>query len=442
MKSLFAKILLWFLATATIAVTGFAVIAALVDADSPRGRETFQQELRFHGGEAVHIYEESGPAALADHLARMTVVYHFNGALTDEQGRSLSDPSQDLSNFVERARRRRVFSDFPRYVLVFSSEVTGRQGQYWFFLLLPRDQFGFWARLRRTATLPHLWLLASVVLLSYALARYLTQPVKELRRAAERLGQGDFQARVRSTREDELGELAQTFDHMADRIERAVTAQQQLVQDVSHELRSPLSRLAVAVELARTSPDPAAALDRVEREAERLNELVGELLAVSRDQIRPEPVDFSALLAQVTEELQIEAQAHPCRLTLDAARDLTLSGDPELLRRAVENVTRNAIRYTSPQSEVRVVASRRGGQIEITVQDAGPGVPEEALPRLFDPFYRVSPDRDRSTGGVGLGLSIARRAVELHGGRIAAANTRPGLRVSITLPGDMMKKSE
>jgi len=271
----------------------------------------------------------------------------------------------------------------------------------------------------------------SVLVLSYALARHLTRPLVELRAATDRLGAGDLAARVVSTRQAEMGELARSFDQMGDRVQRAVTAQKQLLQDVSHELRSPLSRLGVAVEMARTDP---AQLDRVAREAGRLNTLVSELLALSRDQVRTALVELSELLAGVVDDNQIEAGARPCRLLLDAPAGLRVRADPELLRRAVENVLRNGIRYAAPDTEVRLTARRAGVRMEITVQDAGPGVPDNALGQIFAPFYRVEPDRDRSTGGAGLGLPIARRAVELHGGVISAANTRPGLRVTISLP--------
>jgi signal transduction histidine kinase len=438
MRTLFARILLWFLATATIAVLGFVAVSARLGSYSPRAREPLLRAARFLAGEAVNNYEEGGRAAVTDLLARIESTYNFRGALTDSEGRSLSEPPQDFRPLVERAKQRRVFLDRSRDAIVYASPVQGRRGSYWFFLLLPRRLFGFWSYVRRALEPWHLWVFGCIVLLSYVLARQLTKPVLQLRAAAERLGRGDFQARVRSNRSDELGELARTFDSMAERIEHAVTAQRQLLQDVSHELRSPLSRLSVAVELTRTSKNPAEALDRVEREAQKLNALVGELLAMTRDELRTSAVNLRRLLSEVVEEVEIEAQARGCRVVLDGTPEILLNADARLLKRAVENVTRNAVHYTAPGTDVHVGAQQRDGRVEITVQDAGPGVPEESLPRLFDAFYRVERDRDRSTGGVGLGLSIARRAVELHGGRISACNTHPGLRVVLSLPVSRM----
>lgn len=428
MTTLFHKILAWFVVTATLAVAGFFAVSALVESRTNRGYELHLRLLRFHGGEAVRAYEHGGEEELAALLGRIRNTYDFKAVLTDREGHSLSAPPDDFASLIDRARRRRVFADFARRALVLAHPVDDR---HWFFLLLPREHFGFWPRMRSYLMLPHLWVVGSVLVLSYSLARHLTRPLVELRAAADRLGAGDLSARVGSARQDELGELARSFDQMGDRVERAVTAQRQLLQDVSHELRSPLSRLGVAVELARTDP---AQLDRVAREAGRLNTLVSELLALSRDQLRTALVDLRELLAGIVDDNQIEAGARPCRLVLDAAAGLSLRADPELLRRAVENVLRNGLRHTAPDTEVRLAARRAGARIEITVQDAGPGVPDNALAQIFDPFYRVEPDRDRSTGGAGLGLAIARRAVELHGGVISAANTRPGLCVTISLP--------
>jgi len=434
MRTLFAKILLWIVATAMLAVLGFVAVIARTGSAPDRAHAPVLRVLRFHAGEAAHAYDEGGSAALADYLGRIQSAYELRGVLTDLQGRSLAGSQEDFSPLMEHARTRRVFADPARRAVVFATSINGRQGPYWFFLLVPRETLGFWSHVRRALTPPHLWVLGFVILLSYALAHYLTRPVLELRDAAERLGRGDFSARVRSDRQDELGELARTFDRMAERIEHAVTAQRQLLQDVSHELRSPLSRLGVAVELARSSPNPREALDRVSREAERLNDLVGELLAMTREGLRATEVNLAALLTAVVDDVQIEAQARQCRLVLEAAPQIAFQADPKLLSRAVENVVRNAVHYTTPETEVRVAAHRRDGTLEITVQDAGPGVPEESLPHLFDAFYRVDRDRDRSTGGVGLGLSIARRAIELHGGTIRASNTHPGLKVVLSIP--------
>jgi two-component system sensor histidine kinase CpxA len=266
----------------------------------------------------------------------------------------------------------------------------------------------------------------------------LTSPLRRLERAVERFGSGAYSARLRWTRQDELGQLARTFDQMGERIQTLLAAERTLLLDISHELRSPLARLAVSVELARSGEDREAALDRIQKEADRLNSLVGELLQVTRAEgdpssMRHEPIQLDNLLREIAGDCSIEAQARECRLELKAPGAVTVQGDPELLRRAVENVVRNAIAHAPPQTAVEIGLSQNGRPV-VSVRDYGPGVPDEALARIFDPFYRVETDRNRMSGGVGLGLAIARRAVELHKGRIQARNSSPGLTVEIELP--------
>jgi signal transduction histidine kinase len=307
-------------------------------------------------------------------------------------------------------------------------------GRYWFILSMSKEAAPGW-----TFPIAQLWVLGAVVLLCYLLARYLTSPLPDLQAALERFGRGDFSARTRSTRRDELGRLARTFDQMAERIQNLVAAERRLLLDISHELRSPLARLGVAIELARSGENRDATLDRIQKESDRLNALVGELLQATRAEVDPnalraQPVRLDDLLAGIASDCAIEASARGSSLKVDAAAPVTVSGDAELLRRAVENLIRNAIRYAPPGTAVEVSLARDGAEARIQVRDHGPGVPEEALSRIFDPFYRVEGDRNRDTGGAGLGLAIARRAVELHKGKLLARNAHPGLLVEIDLP--------
>ena len=246
-------------------------------------------------------------------------------------------------------------------------------------------------------------------------------------------------ARAEESRKDELGELAASFNRMADHIQALLAAERRLLFDISHELRSPLARLSVAVELARIDEAGAPPLDRIQKEADRLNSLIKQMLEVTRTESEPsrmktERLRLDELVEELVDDCSIEARGQGCALDLKSAGPVTLDGDSELLRRAIENVMRNAIRYAPAASKVEVALENGGGWAKIRVRDYGPGVPEETLPRLFDPFYRVEEDRDRKSGGVGLGLSIARRAVELHKGKLRASNASPGLLVEIDLP--------
>lgn len=305
-------------------------------------------------------------------------------------------------------------------------------GKYWFFL---QTNGGNWVRWF-VQPRHHAIIICLLVLLCYLFARHLTNPVERMQKAVERFGRGDLQARVDLKRRDELGKLARAFNQMADRIQTLLTAERRLLQDISHELRSPLARLSVAIELARTDDDPEPHLNRIQKEADRLNALVGELLQVTRAEGDPaarrlERVQLDELVREVVEDSRIEAEARESTVKFTAGRPVVVSGDGELLRRAIDNIVRNAIRYAPPATAVEVSLRDDG---HVIVRDYGPGVPDEALTRIFDPFYRVNADRDRASGGVGLGLAIARRAVELHHGQISARNAKPGLEVDVALP--------
>jgi two-component system sensor histidine kinase CpxA len=291
-----------------------------------------------------------------------------------------------------------------------------------------------------------LLLLALVVgALSLWLARHLSAPVGALRRATLRLSAGDLSARVGEPvdrRRDEIGQLARDFDAMAGRLETLVGSQRRLLRDVSHELRSPLARLTVALQLARDREGvrAAEALDRIERETGRLDELIGQLLLLERLEARApdaEAVDFDLcdLLNEVVDDASFEASATKRGVELAADSPCRVQGYPALVRSALENVIRNAVRHTAEDTVVEVLIDCDDESAGITVRDHGPGVPEEHLETLFEPFSRVADARERSTGGAGLGLAIARRAVEVHDGTVTARNHADGgLEVSIHLP--------
>jgi signal transduction histidine kinase len=429
MRSLFTKFLLWFLAAMVICMTGFVVITTRTFT-AQRGRgHVFGRMLAFQLEEARHAYESGGRDGLAAYLRRFDNTFQARPVFTDSTFHDLLTGA-DRHDLMEQSERRgRTFQ--PNVIAR-----TSLDGRYWLFLIPPRGRGAF------SFFLPqYLWIVGAMVLLSYLLAIRLTSPLRNLERAVERFGQGDFGARLKSKRRDEFGRLARTFDQMADRIQTLLTAERRLLMDISHELRSPLARLSVATELARSAEPEAreSALNRIEKEAERLNSLVGELLQVTRAEGDPsslhvEPIRVDELLANVVDDCSVEAGARGSFVELKPAPPVTALADPELVRRAVENVVRNAIRHAPQQSAVEVSLENHGRSARIRVRDYGPGVPEEHLARIFDPFYRVDTDRNRASGGVGLGLAIARRAVELHKGRIHASNAQPGLAVEIELP--------
>ena len=297
-----------------------------------------------------------------------------------------------------------------------------------------------------------LWPIAVVfgagLLLSAALAAYLARPVSRLRDGLRKLAQGDLGVRLTSgmgRRRDEIADLAQDFDAMAERLQQLIASRDRLLHDVSHELRSPLARMSVAVGLARKSEDiPETALTRIETESRRLNEIVGDLLSLSRAEsdVGGEEIyfDLGSLLQVVCDDARFEAQPHGVEVRLDLSPELAdpdhallLRGDPQLLRRGIENVIRNALRFSPTGDAVTVRAKVVDGRFEIEVSDEGPGVPPALLETMFEPFVK-GPAESR---GVGLGLSIARRALAAHGGSLQAFNREGrGLLMRIGLPAD------
>ncbi|HNY11580.1 MAG TPA: ATP-binding protein, partial [Candidatus Wallbacteria bacterium] len=224
---------------------------------------------------------------------------------------------------------------------------------------------------------------------------------------------------------------------MAERIESLMTLQKELLGDISHELRSPLARLNVALELSRRSAGAGAerSLDRISQEAETLNNLIGQVLDLTRfesgiEGIRMAPVALDRLVKEIAADADFEAQGHKRNAKLLVCEECIMNGNEELLRRAIENVVRNAIKYTAENTSVEISLVQKTEYqnmfAEITVKDKGPGAPEADLAHLFRPFYRVSDARDRQTGGSGLGLAITDRAVILHHGKVTASNSKTG----------------
>lgn len=279
-------------------------------------------------------------------------------------------------------------------------------------------------------------------LTTFALVLVFTRPLARLREGARQLARGHLSTRVSETgprslifKGDEFDALVHDFNHMAERLESLVNAQKLLLRDVSHELRSPLARLSVALELSREDADPTMSthLDRIERETLRLNQLIGQLLSLSSMEAAErldkfEPVSLKQLLEAMTPDATYEAQQREASVVLESECDCVVQGRPELLYRAIENVVRNAVRYTDvgTQVEIRLRRDNLHQMAVVEVSDRGPGIPEAELASIFRPFYRVDVARSAETGGFGVGLAIAERAVKLHKGEIGACNREGG----------------
>ena len=282
----------------------------------------------------------------------------------------------------------------------------------------------------------------------FVLARHIAAPIDRLRSATKKIARQQLETRIDRdvlNRGDELADLGRDFNGMADRIETLVTAQRQLLADVSHALRSPLARLNVALGLARRHSVPGVGehLDRIEIETERLNTLIGQLLTMARVDSgvgleRWSVFDVGALVEEVATDAEYEARARGCAVAVFGERNCLVSGAADLVRGAVENVVRNAVRHTADGTCVDISLERRaaasGPAVVISVRDRGPGVPDKIVPRLFVPFYRGL-HTDNNQNGTGLGLAITRRVFEVHGGTATAANADGGgFVVALELP--------
>jgi two-component system sensor histidine kinase CpxA len=286
-------------------------------------------------------------------------------------------------------------------------------------------------------------LLVSAVV-CYLLARFLSAPINHLRAATHSIADGNLGVHVAGLlgrRRDELALLAVDFDAMTARLRALLESNQQLLRDVSHELRSPLARLQIALGLARRpGADLNQELDRIERDAQRLDELIGEILSLSRlddaaQGLKFETLALGELLEDICEDARVESEPRGIVINLQYPADQRVRGDRELLHRAIENVLRNAVRFSPDGGQIQVSAQPAADHIAISVRDQGPGVPVSLLQRIFEPFYRVDSARDRDSGGNGIGLAIAARVLNLHQGSIGAENVVPhGLQVSMLLP--------
>lgn len=430
MKSLYVKILLCSLLTLLLSLGAFFVISTSVTRGVAGPRGLIADMHAWQTAEAVQAYESGGAAALAGYMTNLHRFLKERDYLTDSQGKDLLT-GEDRSPLLRLSRRfPEPPSEYNGHIVLVNPSPDGR-----YRLVIVADP-----PIPLRTLFPYYFLiLVAVALVCWLLALNIANPLRELAHAVDRFGRGELDVRLNSRRSDEIGVLSRSFDRMTDRIGMLVTAERRLLQDVSHELRSPLARLSFAAELTRTADDRDAAVARLKKEIDRLTTLVSTLLEVTRAEGDPsatplEPVRLGELLRDVVEDCRMEAEVRGCRIGVTGNLDLPFRGDRELLRRAVENVLRNAIRHTPEGAAVDVDMESTGQSARICVRDSGPGVPEELLPRIFQPFFRVDDSRDSATGGVGLGLAIASRAIAVHHGRVWAENGSPGLHVWIELP--------
>jgi two-component system sensor histidine kinase CpxA len=410
--------------------------------------ETRLASLARQGETAISLFEAEGTAAYRHWLKRSSRIHRFRGMLLDRHGkRILNRPIPErMRSLADRVlkQKQRINIIHPPMLAV----AVPLQGQSESFYWVARSHLSPEQLHKSSEHLLFIRLISTllaIIFVSWLLTRMFTRPVRLLQNTIEQLGQGKLTARTPtavSRRKDELGDLANSFDDMAEQLNSLVNSQKQLLRDISHELRSPLARLQVALELARNECGDKAGeeLDRIGKESERLNELIGEVLTLTRFdqgsvQADNTPLQLDGILKEIADDAAFEADAMGKSVDIHITEACTINGDSLWLSRALDNVIRNAIRHTPAGAGILISLSLQKDQARITVRDSGTGVPEKSLPDLFEPFFRTTEARERHSGGYGLGLAIAQRAVKLHNGQISAANHKNGgLEVTIKLP--------
>ncbi|MGI9203633.1 MAG: HAMP domain-containing sensor histidine kinase [Woeseiaceae bacterium] len=403
---------------------------------------------------ASSALESGGRAGLTKWLRDFPETRGITLYVIDDQGNDLLDRplSTRISGTVRRHREfqrsRPSGRDDPRNLRRsrhLPQLIAANGNSFTFFVSTSRIRDAIWG-----ATDVRLLLLIFALLVSgavsYALASAIARPVRKLRSATVTLADGDLDVRVANSignRRDELGMLGRDFDTMATNLQRAAQQQTELSRNISHELRSPLARMRVAVELARRKAGELSEFARLDDEAERLDELIGQILSYTKLDALPQKgnvkIDVAEVVAEVAENVNFECRSDSARgvsVHTSASSAISIPGHYEVLVSAVENVVRNAVRHSAPGSQVTISVDAETHNVRIEICDAGPGVQPEEIPRLFEPFFRTRESAEADgNGGTGLGLAIARRAVELHNGEITARNREEGgLCVVIKLP--------
>ena len=443
---LFIKIFFGFWLVTT-AILGSWMLTSQYFESRPDG----EQAGRLHAGpphrfmlRIIYDIQNLEDTELLAQLNRTSEQHGITVYLLDRQGDDLFDrpvpPTVKQLAEELRGRQRRAVRNAPGEHMLAHRVYRGEQGLLRAVFVFPPPRHGL---LKALGSM--LWLriaIAVVVsgLICFLLSRLMTNRLKALQLASRRLANGELDTRlqVRDQGGDETDELARDFNTMAQQLQERIQAQKRLLGDVSHELRSPLARLRIALALAQEdSTKSAEYLQRIEQEAERLEELIGQLLATQAGDILLDThIDLVPLLQHLCEDANFEGEAQGKEVIFTAhSEQAIVASSGDLLHKSFENILRNAVNHTRDNSRVDVTLERRDNSYCIGIEDRGPGVPAAELDRIFEAFYRVDTARTRDSGGYGLGLAIARRAILRHGGQLEAENTGSGLRVTVTLPG-------
>jgi two-component system sensor histidine kinase CpxA len=450
---LFLKIFCWFWLTALV-IMGIGLLARqMTDLRTIKSTNVYASVAPVLAEESAHVFEAEGPEAFARFASKLADGRDSQLYLLDEfKNDVLSRPiSKEILRVANAARDDHLIAtDHSLHVRTAAFKFVSSSGHPYTVVIYERSNLPDLSELIFDKAVPFLLsLLVVITALCFLLAYSIASPIWGIQSAARRVAQGDFSARAPeavSKRGDELGALAIDFDSMVERIELLIRTQRSLLNSVSHELRSPLSRLNLSLAVLRKDEfaHSASTIERMERDIARIDTLIGQLLTLSRFEASltsgtTEDVDFTLLVQEVAADGNFEAQALGKSVVLEEANSVVLqNADSLALRSACENIIRNAIHFTRPGTDVKVALeindAAAAPEVLLTVRDMGPGVPEDSLENIFRPFFRVDQPGTRSRGN-GLGLAIALEAVRMHQGSIEATNLSPqGLEVTVRLP--------
>jgi two-component system sensor histidine kinase CpxA len=448
MRSLYWKIFLSFWLTTSLVILSTALLTGKLakQASIPVRERIF---INSYANAAVATYESGHHKALNHWLSHLEITKHMKFFLIDTKGDILG--AHEVPKAVLKIKKQFIHGSLPEGIfksdnLIVSHEIfTPSQNTYRLIAVLNTP-------IAHLTEIPYAGLAIRVIstiiisgIICYFLSIYLTKPLTKLRLAASAIGKGKLETRVKLTkRKDEIAALSNEFDNMAEKLQAMVVAKERLLQDISHELRSPLARLQVAIELAKNtlpaSHKANAEFNRMTLEIERLNGLIEEILSLAKlrsaiHQREIQPTNLTSLIQQITHDANYELANQPLKVIFRRTTPLITKVDRSLIHRAIENIIRNAIHYSYQHGLIQIQLRQFEKHIYISIFDNGPGIPKEELDKIFSPFYRVDTSREKKTGGYGLGLAIAKQSIRLHNGKIIAFNRRKGgLGIIIILP--------
>lgn len=449
MRSLYWKIFLSFWFAIIFIIFGTVwVTSQLAQRSALPERE--QMFMDSYANAAVATYESGKKLALLQWLDKIGVSRHMSLYLLASNGEIIGakSPPKDVEIVSQNLMNDKLSAGILKSgKLLVSHEIIATSGTYYRLVAISEKPIHHYFQIP-WSRISLLIVFATFIsgIICYLLSIYLTKPLRSLSLAAKSIGTGKLNTRVghfRGHNKDEIAELSDEFDSMAEQLETLIKSKERMLQDISHELRSPLARMTIAIELARNKTSPAADVElaRMELEISRLNLLIGEILDFARlekstAELHVSQVDMEKLLNQIIFDANYECAEKPKRVHASLIDPCHLRVDARLIHRAIENVLRNALHY-SPHDQlitVSLVKNSAESSVQIIIKDKGPGVPENQLGTIFHPFYRVDSSREKGTGGYGLGLAIASRAIKLHKGTITATNNPDsGLIVTICL---------